>query len=396
MKKVISIMLAVIMICSAMCVQTFALYIPSKDIPYVTEIKFTGKRANSPLSKAELYDWFYEFSEDTGEYEDSFYVEDGDELTFDLSYSNIPYKYAVTLSDGQQCEFYASDMSCKVGDYTVVVNAVVKYPEVQEAVNNGSKTLDVYFTCNVYETESFENSSFFVKKGTETQFVIKRKLVDKFIKSVKFTNLPTKLYKNADRISMKGVSVTMTFYNGKKKTAKVVERKTDHGPMYTADGIYLYSHLEGKKLVCYFADAEYTKKVTLMKNPYKSIKIKDYVYGEDSVESIKYKITKTDGTSKVYTYKFDESETNDIFNLTYKYIATYDGYDVYFSQYKTDAQSSADGKAKVFLTIFFNEFDDTIEFDDPNPDSSISLNLITYFLQILTYLKTLISSILSK
>lgn len=396
MKKLISTMLAVIILCSALCVQTFALYIPSNDIPYVTEIKFTGKMAKSPISKAELYDWFYEFAEDDKAFEDSFYVPDGDELTFNLSFSAIPYKYAITLSNGEQCELYASDMNCKVGDYTVSVDAFVRYPEIQEAVNNNGKTLNVFFICNVYDTKSLESSNLFVKKGKETQFVVEKRLVDKFIKSVKFTNLPTKLYKDVDRISMKDVSVTMTFYNGKKKTAKVVQKNTNHGPMYTADDIFVYSYLDGKNLVCDFADAQYTQKVKVMKNPYKSIKITDYVCGESSLESIKYKLTKTDGTSKVYTYKFDKSSQNNALEFTYQYIATHNGYDVYFSQFKVDAQDSADGKAKIAMAIMCSDFSDTKEIDDPNPNTSSNSNLIAYFLQILTYVKTLISSIISK
>lgn len=404
MKKIISLMLALVLILGCFSVESFAAFSLS-SAPTVKSVEFTGKRAKSPISKAEVK-----------EYQEMGYAENGE--AFDLSFSSINYQYKVTLSNGKEIVYSNDDLYVEIDNsHVLYIEATVSAKNYNQAIKDKAKKINVDISCTI-ESTGFSLSSLFSSEAKPQTFTLKKGLVDRYIKSLKYVSgLSKKIYKDADYIDLKGAKFEFVYYNGNKATYTVKEYKPDNDTLsqlpsylqailissksYTLNGVSINYELTKKGIDFYYMDApKCSKKVTLLSNPYKSIKITDYDFdASKGLQSVTFKLTKKDGKSKSYTCDTSKYVTAD-YPIPNMVIKSIDGYNIWLDDYDYSSSSmdgeyikeeeSADDSKLVICVSLGEKLSDSVEFEAPKSDSTAEI-----FEVIIGYIKTAVTYIIS-
>ncbi len=308
MKKLISVVLAVIMLVAVFPLHSFAFTV---KLPTVEEVKFTesiGVSAKAIETQKKEIDLMIEkvtemLEEELGELD--YEIEDileiaGFEGIEELyNYELIDdYGYAVEvkLSDGSVYEIELSDGYADIDRYTrVVVFAEVKYSDYLKAVEADEDIVDVTLTCSVVSDVSG------ISKDKE--FTLEKDLTDCFIKSIKpVSTLNYTVYEDSDYIDLEGKKFKVTYADGSQKTYTAEKLTGEYGG-YTMNGIEFFCVLdtldeENPRVILEYLDAYYEHSVTVKESPYDSIEITDYECGEaEGLTSVTYKLIKTNSKS---------------------------------------------------------------------------------------------------
>lgn len=385
MKKFFSSLLAVIMLISVFSFQSSAAFSLTTSLPTVSSVEFTN---SMPVSKAEVK---------------SFAESGFEDVAMDLQFSSLLYKFKAVLSDGREINFTNYDTMVEIEkNVYLTYTATVSLSDYNKAVKNKSK-VNVDFKCTVisFKTGLF---SFLQQSQTDEQsFTLKRKIANNYIKKISYVSgLKSSIYKGAQYMDLSGVKFSVEYASGKKKTytCKEIEESDDTYPYYykayTLNGMRIDYDIAKKGVNFYYGDAtKCYKKLTVKANPYKSIKITDYVFDDNKgLQSITYKVTKKNGNANTYT--FDVSGYSDsLFRVPSMLINEFDGYFVSMSDYNYYSDAILeDSENSVTICLMLGEsISDSVTFEAKEASTSLfdDFSIETLF----SYLKTALSYILS-
>ncbi len=395
-KKIFALAMTVIMLCSALSIQSFAAFDFLKA-PTITDVTLSENSFKS-VSVKEMTAYYKEVDEAIEELEKQFgsidellgegsyfneYIESI--YNFDLGYSNLDYEFVVTLSNGKTFTVSSDDMySYDINSmYSFEIEAYVTKDEYLKAKNKGAKNVNVTVKGQIFSNilEDYTKDGDFT-----TDF--KMKTVSSVVKSITpVSGVPSKLYEDADYVELSGAKFKISYADGTTKTAKVKQKNEIKGELgiamtsYELDGnellVWEYEDDNGKDILGFsYLDAEYTKKVSYTKSLFKSIKINkcDYDF-EKGLSSITYTLTRTNGESKKYTKEFtDENAIN-----FYRVIDFVDGYYITLSPYSADYEMSEEQELKVSIYVTAGEVSsEPVEYDIPYSDT---VNAVLKFVQ---------------
>lgn len=407
-RKIIVFVLTVIMLCSALSVQSFAV-LDFLKAPTITSVKLSENSFKS-VSVKEMTAYYKEVDEVINELEKQF--GDIDELiaedkefaeyfkelyNFDLGMSNLAYEFVITLSDGKTYTAAADELFVDINAlYSVEFYAYVSRDEYLKAKNKGAKKVNVTVEGNIYSNLTED----YVKEGEYTKN-LKINAVKSIVKSITaVSGVPNKDYDDSDYIDLQNAKFRIEYSDGTTKTAKVKQEIIMKDGMYfpevkqTLDGnpVYAWSYGEKKndvKLYVSYLDAECSKKITTEKTAVKSVKINKCDYDmEKGLQSITYTINWKNGEKDKFTKTFEGDKQVNFYGV----VDCVDGYYVYLSPYSNEDDLSEETEIKLSIYVCVGEISsEPVEYEVPYADSiGLGIKIAEKLTEIVDFITNLI------
>lgn len=298
-KKILALTLAILILMSAMAVQSFALF--DKELPTVESVEFIDE---NPISLKALKNYFDQAEEwyDPGEMP-------MDEPCYLYLDTNFAYEIEITFSNGDVQQMMLEDYFLDCGDYCLYVEAHVYYEDYLEAT--AGDDIDVSVSIGVESSYSIVNDYF------SEEFVLQKETVSCYVLSmIPLSIMPSILYKNCDYYDIEGAKFLVTYANLKTETLTIsVEKNENDYPEYFLGDklidIYVDDLDEVYTFGFSFYDEKYSKRVTVKDEPFESISITecDFDVNKKELSSIKCEVTLKDGTVQTVEKTFDEPLT---------------------------------------------------------------------------------------
>ena len=306
-KKVISLILAVIMIMSAVPMQIFA-----ADEPIVERVEVAD---TTPISNYDIQSKGWS---------------DRDKMPlYDIHYSLYRYDYKLYFSNGKIIdtrEYISYDDLLLCGITDCYVSTYVSGPECQKAIDEGIPTVKVTVSVSMTKTSGEE---------VVEEFEVERIITDKIVKSIKLLgDIPVFFEQITYKYSFYDRQFEVEFYDGRKE---VLTFDGDLGGISVYD---IYSEereevdeITGEKIFYRdikfdFIDGNYCAATERLDSPYEKIEIVDYKLDKEAqLQSIEYKVTYKDGKTIKNTKNFEESI--DLVDVTISYSVVVDSIDGY-------------------------------------------------------------------
>ena len=216
-----------------------------------------------------------------------------------LHESEIPYSVIVTMPDGTKQPLNTDSTLIGAGTYQNYGYAYVDFEECEIATLNGSETIPIHVHVEIKENATGAKHSAY-------DFVIYKKLVEKYIKSITpVEGIPPFIYEQSEAVNLNIAKFEVVYWDGTPATYTAV--KTDEigdKPAYTLNGIPLRYALNryDSEVFVYYIDGSRSFKVSSVKEfPFLAIKITDCKLNGDMPETIKYTIKWNDGRTESYT-----------------------------------------------------------------------------------------------
>lgn len=275
-----------------------------------------------------------------------FYCEDYEDI-YDLYFSDVAYKFRVTLSDGQQYViplglFGMSDIDLYSG--RLEIDAVTSLSKCKDKIEKGESTADVSVQVRLIQ----HKSAFVSRTVTVDSFdtVIEKDLVPCIVESVvHLSDKPAEIYSfnNLDDIS--GEKFEITYGDGTKKVVTATCERDEVGFFKNyLDGYpvsLIYSDYTDTEI--YFLDSRTPLEIDIKRNDFERIELEYCTFDEvGELRKVDYVITKTDGTSLKRSsedlHYFDGSEKYliDCVEGQYIYLAVKNKYGSPFSDMKKE------------------------------------------------------------
>ena len=306
-KQTISIILAILMLLTAVPMQSFAAF----DFFYPTVDKIEYAKDVKPLSYKEIIAQSKE--------SDDGYV-----------YKSFDTGYNVYFSDGKKFENVNYSIIGHKGVEAIVLTEVINVAECTEAINQGKTTVNVDVNVSV------------AYRGRPTvykTFTLEKPIVKEFVKNITFVDTLPEIKEDDYNINFNfvGKKFEIEYADGTKKVAAVEETEFDFLldgesiSIYNRDSYY-YDDVTGEKIYYTGITVEFMdEKIIIDKQEhicnYSSIEISDYSFNnEGKLASVTYRLTHKDGNVIEKTKTFDEGIKADTFDGII--IDTIDGYDV--------------------------------------------------------------------
>lgn len=273
MKKVISLALVLIMLLSAMPMQSFALSLKplkitgiefANDNPismkYVNANSGWGEKVSLEEDYFDTVDTFYDFY---------VYFSDGDKVLF----SEI---------------FEIFDKKDEINGYSYAIT--VDYDECYNAILNDEETVNVYITLNLYTDN---------RNPDEYNCTLQKEIVPYIVKNMKpITELPTQVYSDMyGTEAFGGAQFEVEYYGG---TKEIVTCGEEEG-MVLPPCDYLMYHSDSFNYLDDYYYHEYEKIDPL----YTAVKIDDCKFADNKLKEVTFTLTKNDGTTEQYTRILD-------------------------------------------------------------------------------------------
>lgn len=383
MKKIVAVLLAVLIIATALPVQSFAIL----DI-------FSPGKAPSVVS-VEMADSFPVSAKETEKFGED----------FPLSASFMDYKYKVKLSDGT--EFISSDDNYLRAEeetvmwglipekdkegYDLALSSYVKRSEIKEALENEKNTISVYTRAIVYDYSGLYKQEKYVY-----EFVNEKELVDCFVeKIVPVSGAPEYFYDGASHLDFDATVFEITYGDGSTKQVKAAIEDEDDSYLvsynfeYVIDGYmlrYSKNNQTGEIKISYLDSEEYVYCAEVRENPIKSVEVTNAVLDEDyNLKAVEYTVEWKDGRTQSY------EKTGRVSMLgTVCVIDKIDGYEVWLSHHLEYPETrTEDGTLKVLLVV--GEVSDNAEF--VSPAITEGLPLTSFFVRMSEVIGTIIAKI---
>ena len=305
-KQTISIILAILMLITAVPMQSFAAF----DFFYITidELEYAGEV--SPISYKSVV------SQKTSE---------DDEYAFFYDNPN----YDITLSDGKAFENKWGIVNYK-SIRSISFIERINIDDCIKAYEQGKKTVNV-------EVEAF--IQYANNKYNAQTFTLERSLVKEIVKNITFVDTLPEIKEDDYNINFNfvGKKFEIEYADGTKKVAAVEETDVDflldgESISISNDDKYYYDGATGEKVYYTGITVEFIDAITIINKQvhtcnYSSIELLDYSFNDDAkLVSVSYRLTYKDGNVIQKTCAFDEDSEVDTYGYTT--VDTIDGYDV--------------------------------------------------------------------
>lgn len=305
-KQTLSLILAVIMLLTAVPMQSFAAF----DFFYITidELEYAG--AVAPISYKSVV------SQKTSE---------DDEYAFFYDNPN----YDITLSDGKAFENEWGIVNYK-SIRSISFIERINIDDCIKAYEQGKKTVNV-------EVEAF--IQYVNNKYNAQTFTLERSLVKEIVKNITLVDTLPEIKENDYNINFNfvGKKFEIEYADGTKKVAAVEETDVDflldgESISISNDDKYYYDEVTGEKVYYTGITVEFIDATTIINKQvhtcnYSSIELLDYSFNDDAkLVSVTYRLTYKDGNVIEKTCAFDEESEVDTHGYTT--VDTVDGYDV--------------------------------------------------------------------
>ncbi len=306
-KQIFSVILALLMLITAVPVQSFAAW----DFFYPTVDKIEYAKDVKPLSYKKI------MSQSKGS--DDGYV-----------YNSYDSNFNVYFSDGKKFESINFSIGHK-GIEAIVFTECINVAECTEVINQGKTTVNVDVNVSV------------VYRGRPTvyrTFTLERPIVKEFVKNITFVDtlpeLPEDEYSN-DNFAFVGKEFEIEYADGTKKVAAVEETEFDFlldGKSISIDydDSYYYDEITNEKVYYTGYTVEFVDAITILDKQihicnYSKLELLDYSFNDNGkLSSATYRLTHNDGSVLEKTCTFNEGIGALTFDDTV--IDTVDGYDV--------------------------------------------------------------------
>ena len=332
LKKILSLVLVLIMLVSAMPMQSFALSLKplkitgvefANDNPismkYVNANSGWGEKVSLEEDYFDTVDTFYDFY---------VYFSDGDKVL----YSEIYEKDEI------------SGMS--------LPSLRVDYDECYNAILNDEETVNVYIDLYLHTN----------KKDLTYECTLEKKIVPYIVRNMKpVSELPTQVYSDMyGTEAFGGALFEVEYYGG---TKEIVTCGYGEGMVFAPGE---YGFYESNSFA--YLDAYYYHEYEKIDPLYTAVKIDDCEFADNKLKEVTFTLTKNDGTTEQYTRNLDI----DINDYDYE-VEKINGYDVviYYSNYWPTFTS--DGEFKV--SIYIGENSDEVVFE---PEDVCSCKICHY------------------
>lgn len=413
LKKVLAIMLTVIMLLSAVSIHSFAA-LDFLRMPEIAAVEIVGEDAEKALSFSEI-EYFYEslqeeFENMTDEYDFGFdadiyeIIEEYPFLknlfNYNLSHTDIVnYDFEVTLSNGDKITVKADDTYVEYKKiFAVSAYASVSYDDYLEAKENGTDTIKL--------TVEGEISNMLLEGYVEPNSAVFKKevpLVDCYIKSITpISGVPEKVYEYCDYYEIEGAKFKVVYPDGTSKILKA-EKTVGFNDGYeyvnytlNNEALYVYEYDEGILEFSYL-DAVAKKKIGYYEDtdPFKSVKITDYVFDEATgLTSISYDITMNNSEVKSFTKDFTSQDNLAVF--PYGILDVMDGFYIVLNPYPGDAYDSEEEyeAGYIYFNVTAGECNDSVKVEfSATQEINVLLKIIEKITEIIDMLKAVISNI---
>lgn len=312
MKKIIAITLTVIMLMTALPLNSFALF---SKLPVVTDIELTTEDPiYCSMIKSELEN-LYEYEQEIGE------ALDEEDYQFDICYHLNDYIFEVQFNDGTILtlneDYYEAD------DYSITIYAVVDAREAVEAFENGETTvpLDLYA-----ELEGI------YKQSESEVFSTEISIQECYYKDIRYiSGLPEVIGEYDYWLDLTGCKFEVTYFDGSKKTVEVTEDE-EYNDYYIDDNYLSFQIDTDEGLIEFYCyDAECTAEINIIRYPFSDIYFLDTVHSKETgaLESFEYEILMKDGSTKTFEVNSIEYITpEDIEQAPYAVVGQIEGYDI--------------------------------------------------------------------
>ncbi len=296
MKKIITLILCLVMLVTALTLTAFS----AEETELPVEVVGVKCADNRPISLKEIADYNIEG------------------WPFFLAYSNITYNFEVLLSDGTSCfekverlevapasdtgayaleKTPAKAQSQKVG---VFCEPYVLKQDCLDAVAEGRTTVPLYVIVHFsyYDDEG-------KRYPKEYRFTTEKEIAPYFAEITPVSGLPDCIYEGSYRVDFDNAVFEIKLYDGTVKQAKVEAFANHYSKKnYFIDEDQFKYHVNEKNrtIKITYLDAEYTYNVDEVKEcPFSAVKITDCKFDGDCLKEISYELTKKDGTTAKYT-----------------------------------------------------------------------------------------------
>ena len=304
-KQTLSLILAVIMLITAVPVQSFAAF--DFLYPAVESIEYVGEA--EPIS--------YKGVLSKKLSEDDEYVP-----LFDSN------RYNIVLSNGKTIANTSGFASFKSGIRMISVTEQVKIDDCIKAIEQGKSTVEII--ASVYVTYLNRKYNYFT-------FTLERPIVKEFVTDISFADTMPEITEDNDwnyTSAFVGKKFDIVYADGTKKTEAIVE--TDEGFFLDGEHIYIsdedgsyIDEVTGAKVyytgyTVEFIDAETILDKQIHTKNYKSLELLDYGFDDSGkLTSVTYRLTHNDGSITEKTCSFDALGVDEK-----TVIDTVDGYDI--------------------------------------------------------------------
>lgn len=372
-KKTAAIILTVLMLISAVPLQSFAAL--SLVNPEIKSVKFNEGVMISMKEIEKLHDYYNEdtivLQNDSGSYPYPM-------LGTGFYYDNL----LISFSNGKTVELdrLFDDMP-EVTGYSGP-SFKVSYSDCKKAIENGDSTVPV----NVQLSISFERG-----KNKRFEDDVECKIVESYIKSIKPTEKLNPYYEKMYYWDyFVGQKMIVEYEDGTSKTLEITEGEyAGWIGILRLDGRPLTAHIDEvvtdydkngdeiieKVIEFIYCDATYEEALEVIDCPYRKIEITDYKIAENNVlTSITYKITKTNGETETYTNECNITDRTDA--VTIDKIGAY-RVDVDLNIDIASFKENSVGDVQIFLGEGYNEEDCKL-FDYKEYDASNYCNCICH------------------
>ena len=271
-KKIFSLVLVLIMLVTALPLQSFALSLKPLSI---TGVEFANDNPVSMNYVQNNYGFF------------------GGNVSLDEGYFNYNekfYDFYVNFSDGDKVLFSEIfEQKDEITGYSGP-HITVNYDECYNAILNDEETVNVYFDLNLHT----ENG-----KDIEYQCTLKKAIVPCIVKRIKpVTELPTQVYSDMDmKDAFAEAQFEVEYYGGKKEILSCGD-----GTDMVAPPLY-FGWYETDSF-CYL-DAYYYHEYEEIDPLYTNVKIDDCKFADNRLKEVTCTLTKADGTTEQYTSAAD-------------------------------------------------------------------------------------------
>ena len=357
LKKIVTLLLVVVMLMSALPVQSFAAL--SLGNPKITGVAFQD---DTPVSMKEIEMLHTLYGKEKISLSSAHYSEDPGSGFY---YDNI----LVSFSNGKTVELdklfdeIPNTVSYSGPQFTV------SYTDCKNAIANGEDTVPVNVELIIY----FE-------KGKPSQFDgdIDVKIVESVVESIKPVGELPPFYEGMNYYDyFVGQEIEIEYADGTKKTATIAEGeyKGSIGPL-ELDGKPLVTHTyditvdydeEGNEIIIKLVrlalgDAVYEGHCILVESPYKAIDIVDYKIEKGNIlKNITYKITKQNGEEEIRTKDCNITDFTDAVII--------DKLGVYRVEVDVNVdiasiQQNSIGSIAIYLGDGYSDYEDGYKFND--------------------------------
>ena len=271
LKKILSLVLVLIMLVSAMPMQSFALSLkPLKiiGVEFANDNPVSMKYVNS----------------------NSYW---GDNVSLDGNYFDVVenfYDFYVYFSDGDKVllsEIFEKDEISSLSGPNLFVN----YDECYNAILNDEETVNVYVNLEMRAN----------KKDLTYECTLQKKIVPYIVRNIRpVTALPTQVYSDMyGTEAFGGAQFEVEYYGG---TKEIVTCGYDAGMVY---GFYESGSFA-------YLDGYYYHEFEVIDPLYTAVKIDDCKFADSHLKEVSFTLTKNDGTTEQYTKTMDIGVYDDV------------------------------------------------------------------------------------